>query len=105
ADALEWVLFELFKHTMTADNIEITRTLSESLKKHFESNQYSSILVLTDSNTERHCYPLVAASLPEHTSFTIIPGEEHKNIQTCSLIWEEMTRLAMDRKSLLINLG
>src|SRR5690606_23930452 len=32
-------------------------------------------------------------------------GEEHKNIETCTGIWQTMTELGADRKSLLITLG
>jgi 3-dehydroquinate synthase len=33
------------------------------------------------------------------------PGEEHKNIETCSGVWSAMIELGCDRNSLMINLG
>ena len=32
-------------------------------------------------------------------------GEEHKNLTTCSKVWESLTNLNFDRNSLIINLG
>ncbi len=89
----------------TKDNVTITNTLGESLKNCFLASTYSQITVLTDTNTLKHCYPLVKTYLPAHTVFTIAPGEEYKNIDTCVELWGKMTALSMDRKSLMINLG
>lgn len=66
---------------------------------------YSQLLVLTDQNTFRDCYPLVKKSLPEHNVFTVSAGEEFKTLETASLIWKNMTELALDRKALVLNLG
>lgn len=90
---------------MTKNRITITNTLSKSLNDYFSANQYSQIAVLTDTNTLKHCYSFVKDHLPAHTVFTIQPGEEYKNIDTCVYLWEKMTALSMDRKSLFINLG
>lgn len=91
---------------MTNKNtVEITADLAASLEKYFNAHKHSQIVVLTDDNTHRHCYPLVATFLPAHTAFTIPAGEAHKNIQTCIGLWEKMTELSLDRKALLINLG
>lgn len=90
---------------MTIKNIRITDSLAQSLNAYFQANHYSQIAVLTDSNTYEFCYPLVKEHLPEHTVLTIEPGENHKNIETCIFLWEKMTALSMDRKSLFINLG
>ncbi len=66
---------------------------------------YSSIAVLVDENTRAHCYPVISPRLAEHHVIEISAGETHKNLETCRHIWSEMTAHAMDRKSLLINLG
>jgi len=65
---------------------------------------YSKVAILVDENTKRNCL----YKLPKFDNCTIIEiksGEEHKNITTCSFIWEELTNNHFDRKSLLINLG
>lgn len=65
---------------------------------------YSKVAILVDENTKRNCL----YKLPKFDNCTIIEiksGEEHKNITTCSFIWEELTNNHFDRNSLLINLG
>jgi 3-dehydroquinate synthase len=63
------------------------------------------IAVLVDDNTLQHCYPLLQPFLPKHKIICIAAGEAHKNIDTCLLIWQQLTDFQFDRKSLLINLG
>jgi 3-dehydroquinate synthase len=70
------------------------------------TGEYSSVFVLCDDNTIRHCLPLINEVLPSGHKIIIIPsGEKNKNLDTCSLIWQELTDAAADRRSLLINLG
>ena len=69
------------------------------------NGSYSSCFVLVDENTKRHCYPLVKEFLPQHNLIEISAGEEHKTIETCSLIWAQLTAHQADRKSLVVNLG
>lgn len=72
------------------------------------TQNYSSIFVLVDSNTEQYCLPtfLSLAKLPETLEvISIEAGEEHKNLDTCMGVWESLSELGADRKSLLINLG
>lgn len=91
---------------MTNNNsVVITPTLVGELNQYLSSHQFSQIVVLTDSNTREHCYPLISADLPAHTEISIPAGEDHKNIHTCITLWEKMTSLALDRKALMINLG
>lgn len=91
---------------MTNNNsVVITSTLMADLKEYLSSHQFSQIVVLTDSNTKEHCYPLVCDELPEHIEISIPAGEDHKHIHTCIGLWEKMTSHALDRKALMINLG
>lgn len=66
---------------------------------------YSKIGVLVDSNTHKQCYPLIKNYLPAHSLIEVPPGEEHKNLETCKLIWQHLTDLNFDRHSLLLILG
>ena len=69
---------------------------------------YSSVFILVDTNTEEHCLPLFLAAYPCPENCEVISieaGEEHKHIQTCTGVWEALSSLGADRKSLLINLG
>jgi 3-dehydroquinate synthase len=73
-----------------------------------DQKDYSSVFILVDSNTEAHCLPmfLVAYPCPENCEvISIEAGEEHKHIKTCTSVWEALSSLGADRKSLLINLG
>ncbi|SEF43966.1 3-dehydroquinate synthase [Algoriphagus boritolerans] len=67
---------------------------------------FSHLVVLTDSNTQTHCLPLINGVLPNSTIYiSVEPGEIHKNLETCSSIWSEMTDAGLDRKALMLNLG
>ncbi|WP_435357079.1 3-dehydroquinate synthase [Emticicia sp. SJ17W-69] len=79
--------------------------ISESLQTFLDTKSYSKIIVLTDTNTKRFCYPIVKEFLPKHISVTVKNGEEHKNLQTCETIWSTMTDAQLDRHALMINLG
>lgn len=80
--------------------------LAASFSEFFKKNHYSKIAILTDGNTRRHCLPLILEHIGEVAGIIEIPaGELHKNLDTCRLIWQEMMRLSLDRRSLLVNLG
>ena len=69
---------------------------------------YSSLFILTDSNTNEHCLNRFLPHLSTHKTIEIIEieaGESEKNIETCVEIWKILTELGADRKSLLFNLG
>lgn len=85
---------------------------SENGYKHLNElllqKKYSTIFVLTDSNTNEYCAPVFLAELATKIKIEIIeiePGEEQKNINTCVDIWNILIELEADRKSLIIGLG
>jgi 3-dehydroquinate synthase len=99
-----YTLFQfLFANLMS--QISIQNNPHDLLKAFFAGRQYSSVAVLTDTNTYKYCYPLVHPVLPPHSVFTIPAGEEYKNLESCKLVWEKLTQLRCDRHSLLIVLG
>ncbi|MEA3495264.1 MAG: 3-dehydroquinate synthase [Bacteroidota bacterium] len=70
--------------------------------------EYSSLFILVDKNTSKYCLPKLLKHIPhinKKNIFCLPNGENHKNINTCQAIWEQMLTNALDRKSLLINLG
>ena len=78
----------------------------EALNKLLQDLDFSQLAVLTDEHTRQHCLPKIKEVLPEqYTSIEIKSGEENKNLQSCSYIWQTLTEAGFDRKSLLINLG
>ena len=69
---------------------------------------YSKFFILVDSTTHQHCIPHFLSQLQQSYDFEIIeidPGEEHKNLNTCTGVWEALSELGADRHSLIINLG
>lgn len=83
----------------------IINSVTESLPAFLAAKSYSKIHVIVDSHTKRFCYPIIKTLLPKHTLTQIKFGEEEKNLNTCSKIWEDMTTTSLDRHSLVINLG
>jgi 3-dehydroquinate synthase len=79
--------------------------IADSLAAFLSDKSYSKIIVLTDNNTHKHCYPVLKTLLPKHISVRVFAGEAHKNIGTCLQIWEAMTHAELDRHALMINLG
>ncbi|WP_026950365.1 3-dehydroquinate synthase [Algoriphagus mannitolivorans] len=79
---------------------------ASALAQVFEELTFSKLVVLTDTNTQKHCLPRIQNALPENSAFLCVsPGEIHKNLETCTEIWSQMTELALDRKTLMLNLG
>src|SRR5687768_17468938 len=66
---------------------------------------YSGLVVLVDENTAHYCYPTLKPILPPHALIRIPSGERHKTLETCTVIWEELTRVEADRYTLLLNVG
>ncbi|WP_299677750.1 3-dehydroquinate synthase [uncultured Tenacibaculum sp.] len=80
----------------------------QELNLHLKENTYSSIFILVDDNTIECCYPKFIQRLETNTKIELIqidPGEVYKNLDTCLSVWNVMTELGADRKSLLITLG
>lgn len=65
----------------------------------------TATLVLCDENTYKHCFPLLNRLMPTLKYFVIPAGEETKNLESVTHVWDVMSKLDFDRDSLLINLG
>ncbi|RTY86334.1 3-dehydroquinate synthase [Flavobacterium sp. GT3R68] len=80
----------------------------EALNSHLTENKYSKLFVIVDSNTNEYCLSRFLPFLETEIAIEIIEfdaGESFKNIETCVQIWNVLTELGGDRKSLIINLG
>ncbi|MEO8933259.1 MAG: 3-dehydroquinate synthase [Xanthomarina sp.] len=78
------------------------------LNAHLKGTNYSKIFVLVDQNSHEHCLPQFLSHLETEIDIEIVEieaGEINKNIETCSGVWEVLSELGADRKSILINLG
>lgn len=79
-----------------------------NLGQYLDDNFHSKIFILVDTNTKKHCLPLFLKKSGLQASSEIIEvsaGEIHKNITTCNLLWNKLSELGADRKSIIINLG
>jgi 3-dehydroquinate synthase len=80
----------------------------QELSNLIEKNNYSIIFILVDENTFEHCYPKFISNLSTDKRIEIIEiesGEINKNLETCMGVWNAITELGGDRKSVLITLG
>lgn len=80
----------------------------ESLNKHIAEAKYSSVFILVDTHSNEYCLPKLLPQLAVEIPIEIVEfesGESSKNIETCVQIWNVLTELGADRKSLIINLG
>ncbi|WP_333851751.1 3-dehydroquinate synthase [Epilithonimonas sp.] len=79
-----------------------------SLNEYIDQIKPSKIFILVDENTHNHCLPILLPNLETDAPFEVIEieaGEENKNIETATQLWEIFSEMEADRKSLLINLG
>lgn len=90
---------------MLPEHIRLTKHPDQELVNFLAQRNYSQVLVVTDNNTKQHCYPLLGPQLPRHSVLATISGEEFKNLETCSFLWQKMTNMKVDRHAVLIVLG
>lgn len=80
----------------------LQKTLSSAAFKNAQK------LVLVDENTLEYCFPKLIKDCPELKKAELIEiesGEESKNIDVTTRIWEAMSELEIRRDAVLINLG
>ncbi|MBL7473574.1 3-dehydroquinate synthase [Robertkochia sediminum] len=80
----------------------------EQLEAYIQSTSPSSVFILVDDQTHQFCLSLFLSKLTKlyETEIIEIPsGEENKHIETCTGVWQALSELGCDRRSLLINLG
>lgn len=80
----------------------------EALNNLIAVKKYSSIFIIVDSNSNEICLPNFIPNLATESRIEIVEfeaGETNKNIETCVGIWNVLTELGADRKTLVINLG
>lgn len=89
-------------------SIFFSETGYEALNQILIEEKYSSIFVIVDSHSNDYCLPQFLPHLATEIAIEIIEfesGESSKNIEICVQIWEALTELGADRKSVIINLG
>ncbi len=79
-----------------------------ALNKHLKEKKFSKIFILVDENTHTCCLPYFLEKLETELVIEIIEiesGEINKTIDTCVGVWNTLSELNADRKSLIINIG
>ncbi|MHA6280547.1 3-dehydroquinate synthase [Salinimicrobium sp. CAU 1759] len=80
----------------------------QKFNQFLKKERFTRIFVLVDSNTHLHCLssflPKIEASA-EIEVLEIEAGEEYKSLDTCNSLWQVLSEMGGDRRSLLINLG
>ncbi|TDN87947.1 3-dehydroquinate synthase [Salegentibacter sp. 24] len=78
------------------------------INSFLQQSKPSKVFILTDSNTHRDCLAILLQKINSSENFEILEieaGEIHKNLETCTGLWNALSELDADRKSLMINLG
>ncbi len=72
-----------------------------------EVQNFAGLAVLMDSNTSQHCRPLLEPLLAAFNPVYLeVPaGEQHKTIETCQSIWEQLFQAGAGRNWCVLNLG
>lgn len=79
---------------------------STALNRIINEVNPSSVFVIIDENTEKHClYKLVELVERNVDTILIKSGEEQKTIDTCKHVWQQLVSKGADRSSLILNLG
>ncbi len=83
---------------LTCDNFEVINDLTPG--------DVSSIIVITDDLVDKFWGEQFQSALKSDCKKIVIQnGEQNKNLQTLSSIWEQLENLGADRKSLILNVG
>ncbi len=67
----------------------------------------ATVTVVTDENVDREVLPLfsLSSTLAKANKVVIPPGEDHKNLESVTLIWKALEEAGATRKSLVVNIG
>ena len=88
-------------------DIILCQSLEEDLTQAVSSCPHDRLFVLTDTETLRHCWPLVAGipCMRDAQMITIPATDEHKTLDTLSTVWTALQQGGASRHSLMVNLG
>lgn len=90
---------------MNKQRIIAATDLGGTLKDLLSIIAHDRLFVLTDEQTARLCYPLVAQTVGDAHLITIPDGDENKHVNSLCHVWGELSSHGATRHSLLINVG
>ncbi|MBI3142780.1 MAG: 3-dehydroquinate synthase [Bacteroidetes bacterium] len=77
-----------------------------TFKQWLEQKHFTKIVVIGDANGFAHCLPHVhQVGIIEGLWLEVGVGEKHKELETCSWLWQQLMEKEVDRSALIINLG
>src|SRR5579872_1627969 len=78
------------------------------IKNYLQEHTFSSVFILCDTNTRKHCLPRVKSKIKAISTaknFFVPAGEKYKTLETTSACWNFLLANGADRNSLLICIG
>ncbi len=87
--------------------VVICKDLKTELQDFLASLTYHKLFVLTDSNTQAKCFPLIQSvpAIAEAMVITVDAGDTHKEVSQLAHIWKCLSDGGASRDSILLNLG
>ncbi len=82
--------------------ILFTNEVRQAITSLIEEMRPASVHIVTDSNVARAVLPLLSLPYPV---ITVMPGDEHKDLSSLSLIWDGLIKGGATRRSVVINIG
>lgn len=88
-------------------DVVVSKCITETLEDILSTIKYDKIFVLSDTTTHECCLPLLNSipSLTGAKDIVIGSTDTHKNLETLSYVWYELSNNGASRKSLVINVG
>ncbi|MDE5785903.1 MAG: 3-dehydroquinate synthase [Duncaniella sp.] len=89
---------------MNRTKVIFTLDAAAALRDTVAETAPSGVTVISDSTVATIVLP--SMSLPPDWNIITFPaGEDNKNLDTCTAIWQDMTQSGMTRRSLVVNIG
>ncbi|MEN9917681.1 MAG: 3-dehydroquinate synthase [Bacteroidota bacterium] len=81
--------------------------LKSDLEDRLSAIPHDRLFILTDETTDKLCFPLIAdiESIRNASKIIIKAGDDHKNLESLSAIWQHLCQQGATRHSILLNLG
>ena len=89
-------------------SIVFNTTGYEYLNTHIKEGEYTQLYIIVDTNTHEHCLSYFLSHIETELAIEVIEieaSEIYKTIDTCTGVWNALSELDADRKSLMLNLG
>ncbi|RHJ80013.1 3-dehydroquinate synthase [Parabacteroides sp. AM08-6] len=92
---------------MAAQKVVICKELKAELQDFLAAMNYDKLFILTDTNTQVKCFPLLkdVPAFRNAPVITVEAGDTHKSLEQVSHIWSRLSNEGASRNSLLVNLG